>query len=145
MLEGSSDQTKGAGKWVTRLGSVLWVIVEAAVPDSLAGHFFVHVVALLFWVEAVIFVGGAFFNQPLEMVGLKLLVITGLIWMVQNSVMNYLLSGIHGARKRLFASVLIALASIAIIFAIVFWVGPWTSSWLHQHWHFFPVVPCPAV
>src|ERR1035441_4454507 len=79
MLEGSSDQTKGAGKWVTRLGSVLWVIVEAAVPDSLAGHFFVHVVALLFWVEAVIFVGGAFFNQPLEMVGLKLLVITGLI------------------------------------------------------------------
>src|SRR5579871_2597165 len=75
MLEGGSDQTKGAGRWVARLGDFLWVIVQAAVPGALAGHFFAHVVALLFWLSALIFVGGSFFDHALEIVGLKLLLV----------------------------------------------------------------------
>jgi patatin-related protein len=145
MLGSLSDQTKGAGKWVARLGDLLWVIVQAAVPGALAGHFFSHIVALLFWIEAVIFVGGSLFNHALEVVGLKLLLVTGLVWLAQNSLMHYVLRGVGGARKQLVASALIGLLAVVLIFAIVFGIGPWASGWLHQHWHLFSAVPSPAV
>jgi hypothetical protein len=66
MLEGLSDQYNHGGniaKWVTRLGTVFWGMVEVAVPDSIFSKVFRHWLKLLYLFEALLIVGGIIFQQ----------------------------------------------------------------------------------
>jgi patatin-related protein len=67
MLEGLSDKYDRGGKiapWITRIGRILWGLVEVAVPRSIPKIVVQHWLKLLFLFEGLLIVGGILFVSP---------------------------------------------------------------------------------
>ena len=84
LLEGLTSRYHTAGRraaaWITRLGSVLWGLVEVAVPRSLWSEGFRYWLQLLYLFEAFVFASGLLFGaRAVQNVGLAALGVTLII------------------------------------------------------------------
>jgi Protein of unknown function (DUF3376) len=93
MLQSVGEETKSAGKTAARVGTILWLLVQAAIPDGLASRFADKAFAALFWFAIVMLLGGVFFNQAVQSVGIKLLFVTTLLWLVKDAFQRYVRGG----------------------------------------------------
>jgi patatin-related protein len=76
-IAGSHNVDRRPGRWIAKLGSVFWGLVEVAVPNSLANLFFRHWLKLLYTFEVFIIVAGlAIGFQEAQRFGVVLLLIT---------------------------------------------------------------------
>ncbi len=117
ILQSLGKETEAAGGILIRAGAVLWWLVQAAIPEGLTGHFASKIFAALFWFEIVMIVGGTFFNQAVQSVGLKLLFFTTLLWLVKDAFQRYIRSGRRGLK------VTVAWAVLALVIGVGTWVG----------------------
>jgi Protein of unknown function (DUF3376) len=131
MLEGLSKETKAAGGFLIRVATALWWLVEAAVPNGLQGHFFRRFFAMAFWLEIVMVVGGTIFSQPVQAVGLKLMVITAVLWLMKDAFHRYLLFGRTGLR----VTIALMLLFIAVLVTVMFITPAKITDILKLHWH----------
>ncbi|HWN09297.1 MAG TPA: patatin-like protein [Pyrinomonadaceae bacterium] len=67
MLENLSSSRRVSTKpalWIARLGRIFWALVEVAVPRSFADLFFRHWLKLIYFLEALLILGGTLLLEP---------------------------------------------------------------------------------
>jgi patatin-related protein len=133
MLEGLSKETKAAGGFLIRVGTALWWLVEAAVPNGLQGHFFRKFFAMAFWLEIVMVIGGTIFSQTVQAIGLKLLAFTALLWLIKDAFYRYLLIGRKGFR----VTIALVLLFIVVLVTVMFITPAKITEILKLYWHQF--------
>jgi Protein of unknown function (DUF3376) len=116
VLQSVGKESEAMGGFLVRLATALWWLVQAAVPNGLAGHFIRRVFALLFLFEIVMVLGGTFFNQAAQSLGLTLLAITIALWLIKNSFERFILRGKPGLKLTLVFTLVSALVASAIWF-----------------------------
>jgi patatin-related protein len=114
MLEGLGKETGPAGGLLIRVSTLLWWLVEAAVPKGLRGHFFRRLFALLFLFEILMVVGGTFLDQGAQSLGLKLLAITTAAWLIKDALQRFIEKGMRGVRITLLLTILAGLGGSAV-------------------------------
>jgi hypothetical protein len=117
ILQSLGKETKGVGGILVRAGGALWWLVQAAIPEGLTGHFAGKIFASFFWFAIVMIIGGTFFNQAVQSVGLKLLFFTTLLWLVKDAFQRY----IQGGRRAL------RITAVWAVLALLIGVGAWAS------------------
>jgi len=110
MLQSVGDETKSAGKFVARLGAILWLLVQAATPGGLAQRFADKLFAALFWFAIVMLLGGICLNQAVQSVGLKLLFVTTLLWLIKDAFQRYM----RGGKRALRAGTVLVVAALLV-------------------------------
>jgi hypothetical protein len=76
-IAGSHNVDRRPGRWIAKLGTMFWGLVEVAVPNGLPNLFFRHWLKLLYAFEAVIIAAGlALGFQEVQRFGVVLLAIT---------------------------------------------------------------------
>jgi patatin-related protein len=126
MLGGISQElsTAGTGKraaaWITRLGRLLWGLVEVATPHSLQKLIFKYWMALALLVAIVMVVFGGFFKEgeAAQRLGLRLMFVVAMVYSVWSLFQSILLRQFRrvGAVVRAIASVIVfAFLALAVV------------------------------
>jgi hypothetical protein len=116
MFQGLSEETKGAGIWLGRIGNVLWWIVQAASTRNIAGLILRRALAALIWLEVLVVLGGFIFNHAVFIVGLEMLIATAALWLTIQFLELYLLRGLSRIWRIVLWIVLVAALIIGLLF-----------------------------
>jgi patatin-related protein len=112
-----SAQGRGrrAAAWITRVGRLLWGLVEAATPHSLARTFFRHWLVLIMAVAALLaFFGSAVSGEPrVGAFGLKVLLLAAVVFGVWS-----VFQGILAKRFRLLGAMAKSLAALFVLVSL---------------------------